>query len=526
MKALSVLYAGSLAPQIFEKLPGGDCAFSMAVKAACSFQDVAKTVIICTDEHIRNFRNTLCAVEEKAETISRPSWTKKTLLEEIAARATGFDLVYIAWADCSLLDPELAKKLAWRHNRFAAHYSYADGWPYGFAPEVLTPQTAGILAAIAGDDNAPVERDAIFSIIQKDINSFDIETEISTADLRHFRLSFTADSKRNVMLLSHFLESGYKSADDAETFIEKNKMLLRTLPAFFNIQVSAVCPQSCSFCPWPKYGGASGSGKDFMPKDDFINLLDTIQEFSGDAVISFSLWGEAALHPEKIALIEAVLSRPALSLVIETSGLGWKDGELQALSRAARAAAPRVNRQPPLSWIVSLDAQAPERYKEIRGAGFAEARACAATLLELFPASAYVQALRVKGFEDDIEQFYRYWKAQAPDRKDNAHIIIQKYDDFSGALDKLQASDLSPIQRRECWHIQRDVTILLDGSVSCCREDVGALKGSSSKLLWGNVFRETLSTIWKRGEAVFAEHCAGEYKGICADCDEYYTYNF
>ena len=169
----------------------------------------------------------------------------------------------------------------------------------------------------------------------------------------------------------------------------------------------------------------------------------------------------------------------------------------------------------------------------MRGAGFAEARQTAKRLFTLFPLDTYVQAIRVKGFEDDIEQFYRFWKGEGlpvevsqAGRKDGSHIIIQKYDDFCGALSKLQASDLSPIKRMPCWHIQRDMNILVDGRVPCCREDLGALFGEGKKPLWGNAFESDLKSIWEKGAHLYAEHCAGNYSDICSDCDEYYTYNF
>ena len=510
MKALTVLYGGrrpGVEKVIETRFPGAEKTLFFGIEGECP------------------------SLPPGVQAVKRPLWTKKSLLEEIALAASGYDLVYFAWADCPLLDAALAEALARRHINYAAEYSYADGWPYGFAPEVLAPETAGILAKIIGDDDGPVERDALFSVIQKDINAFDIETEISPVDLRHYRLSLSTDSKRNRLLVSRFTASGLTSASDAETVIRERPELLRTLPAFFNIQVSAACPQTCSFCPWPTHGTPANA---FMPMDAFTGLIDRIAEFAGDAVISLSLWGEVSLHPEKIGLIKAVLSRPALSLLIETSGIGWKPEELTAIAELAAAASEaRENHQAPLSWVVSLDAHDPERYREIRGPGFAEARACAKKLLELFPRDTFVQALRVKDFEDDIEHFYRAWKGEElpqqvidTGRKDGDHIIIQKYDDFAGALPRLQASDLSPVKRRPCWHIQRDMNILLDGNVLCCREDVAALKGAGDKPLWGNAFTEDLNVIWERGAALYREHCACEYKGICADCDEYYTYNF
>ena len=554
MKALSVLYGGRLGSEAFQTVSAdssaGMSSFSLAFAAASRFPGTQKVVFLAAEG------KEYPGLPSGIETIFKSSWTPKNLLEELSVLARGFDFLYFSWADCPFLDPALASSLADRHIRYAAEYSYADGWPYGIAPELLSVAAAPILAKMAGD--GPVERDTLFEIIKKDINSFDIETEISPSDLRQYRLSLCADSKRNLILLRRFIEAGFSSACDAERIITEKPELLRTLPAFYSIQVSGACPQACSLCPWPVYGGGEGpvsTRKDFMPSSAFALLLDKIIEFSGDAVIDLSLWGELSLHGEKMELIQMVLDRPPLSLVAETSGIGWKNEELEALAAAAAAAAPRENRMAPLSWIVSLDACDPERYKEVRGAGFSEARSCARKLLSLFPDDAYVQAVRVKGYEDDIEHFYRFWKEEGLNsglsgtgnyplagmktegngagsggksgrRSESSHIIIQKYDDFAGALPKLQATDLSPVKRKPCWHIMRDMYILLDGRVPACREDLACLKGMPCMPLWGNALGEEFSVIWERGLALYKEHCKGEYKEICGNCDEWYTYNF
>jgi spiro-SPASM protein len=511
MKALAALYGGSLSPEASVPSFSGKTALAMALERAARFPDVSALVLLGREGEA-------CPeLPAGARLVSRPVWTKKLLLQTLSELSAGYDLTYFAWADCPLLDPALAGRVAERHLRYAAEYSYADGWPYGLAPELLSPGTAGILAKILGDEDAPVERDALFSAIQKDINAFDIETEISPVDLRSHRLSLSADSRRNLLLLSSLSEAGLSAATDAERIIAERSDLLRTLPAFYPVQASGPCPQACSLCPYPKFGGgAKGitAREDFLDPGQFAALLDKIAEFSGDAVIDLSLWGELALHPQKTALIAAILDRPGLSALVETSGLGWNNAELEGLAERASRSAPRKNRMAALSWIVSLDAADSGRYRELRGPGFAEATECAKTLTRLFPGSAYVQALRVKAAEDDIEQFYRSWKDTG------ANVIIQKYDDFCGALPKLQAADLSPVRRQPCWHLMRDMPILIDGSVPRCRE---TLFGGE---MLGNAFTEDLATIWDRGAAFYREHGENLYKGPCAECDEYYTYNF
>jgi spiro-SPASM protein len=524
MKVLCVLYGGRLETEAFEKIlpgkTGNESAFSLAVAAARRFPGVEKTVLLGIQDSLS------LDLPSDVEKVLRPSWTRTGLLEEISRLSAGWDFTYFVWADCPLLNPVLAGSMAERHQKYKAEYSYADGWPYGLAPEILGPGTAGILAKLSEGSDCPVERDALFQVIQKDINAFDIETETSPVDLRPYRLNLAADSKRNLLLLFRLMgelkqsaSNGQISAADIEKIISEKPSLLRTLPAFFSIQALGACPQACSLCPWPSFGGSAPvtERKDFMSKAAFAGLLDKITEFAGDAVIDLSLWGELSLHPDHFELIEMVLARPALSLVIETSGIGWKADELKAL--AALKAAPRKNHMAPLSWIVSLDAFDPERYKELRGPGFSEAQDCGKTLLQLFPDDAYVQAVRVKGAEDDIEKFYRSWKGE-----NSKQVIIQKYDDFAGALPKMQAADLTPVKRRPCWHIQRDMNILLDGRVPRCREDLEALKGNSE--VWGNAFSDDLSLVWENGAALYNWHCKAIYPGICALCDEYYTYNF
>jgi spiro-SPASM protein len=533
MNALTVLFAAHAAPQAFQPVFSGNSAFGLALEGARRFPGTKKLVLLGKEGADYPGLG-------DAECVSRPEWTVKEFLSELSRLSGAFDLCYVAWADCPLLDAALAEAIGERHLRYGAEYSYADGWPYGFAPELLSPGTPGILAKIldqAGEDGGPVERDSIFTVIRRDINAFDIETEISPVDLRQYRLNLAADSRRNLLLLRGLMAAGLRDAAGAAELIAGKPELLRSLPNFFAIQVSALCPQSCSLCPWPAYreggggnrpaggkggGRASGEGP-FMGEEAFGRLLDRIGAFTEDGVIDLSLWGELALHPGKTALVRGVLERPGLSLIIETSGLGWKREELETLAEEARRAPGRLNRMAPLSWIISLDAQDPARYRELRGPGYGEAAECAKTLFGLFPGDSYVQAIRVRGFEDDIEQFYRHWQGIAPGTE---HIIIQKYDHFCGALPRLAASDLSPVLRRPCWHLLRDMNILLDGTVPCCREDLGCLAGKAARPVLGNAFTEDLETLWAGGGALYLEQTRQEYRSICGDCDEYYTYNY
>ncbi|MDR1400565.1 MAG: spiro-SPASM protein [Treponema sp.] len=513
MNVIAVLYGGALRDPAYKTVFHGKSAFDLTLDRARLFPGVNKVALLAP----ASLTSPQAAVDEVMLPPDGKQWTRKQVFNTLASLSEGFDYTYYAWADCPFLDPELADAVSKRHIRYAAEYSYADGFPYGLAPEVLAPGVAAILSTIADHDDAPVERDSIFATLQKDINAFDIETEIAADDLRIHRLSLSADSKRNLLLLTRFAETGCSNANDITRLIKERPEVLRTLPSFYAIQVASACPQTCALCPYPGYTHS----KDFLTPERFNTLLDKISDFSGDAVIDLSLWGELSLHPQKLELIGAALERPQFSTIIETSGLGWKIAELEALASIATNTAARMGiLAAPLSWIVSLDAHDETRYHDIRGTGYHEAHETVKTLTRLFPKDTYVQAIRVKDSEDDIENFFRSWK------ETEAHAIIQKYDSFCGKLPDLGVSDLSPLIRRPCWHLMRDLPILLDGTVPLCREDVEALAGKAEQGTLGNVFSDELATIWERSFPVYKQHCGAVYSGLCEKCDEYYIYNF
>ena len=120
-----------------------------------------------------------------------------------------------------------------------------------------------------------------------------------------------------------------------------------------------------------------------------------------------------------------------------------------------------------------------------------EALETARSLCRLFPKDAYVQAVRTSGAEDDIEQFYRFWKAEG------VNIIIQKYDSCCKTLPDLLASDLSPVERQPCWHIKRDMSILIAGRAPRCKE-VALSKDAEACGVLGNVFSDSLEAIWRQ----------------------------
>lgn len=467
---------------------------------------------------------------EGCSIIARDSWDSEIFLslltrcrDEAAAAAPdpadGGNLPYFLHihADAPLYDEEILKRMVENHIRYRATYTFADAYPALLAPEVLSCPVLDQISTLYRSQvekgvHFPLSDTLFFDIIQKDINAFDIETEIAPEDMRLLRVKLAARGKRNYLLMKELVSRGGRDADSILPLLKEHPEMLRTLPAFVYIQATAACPQHCLFCPYPDFpGNPREHAEKYLQTSSMEDLAARVEAFCGDAWVSLSLWGDLSLHPEAPQMIKAVLDRKGLSLLIETSGVGWKLSDLQAAAQL-----PGRER---ISWIISLDAYHEATYRNIRGPGMAEALDTVKTLAELFPGQVHVQAVRTMENEEELETFYRFWK------NEGVEVIIQKYSTFAGSLPERKVSDLSPINRFPCWHIKRDLHILLDGTVPLCRELLPGREDYPSLLL-GNVFQESLETIWDRGRDIYLTHIKEEYPPLCGACDEYYTYTF
>jgi len=433
----------------------------------------------------------------------------------------GLPILYLQ-GDSPFSDLELCERLLSIHKRFRAEYTFADGYPSGFAAEVLSSRCLPNLVELAArDDTASdsgtaggIEREALFALIQKDMNAYDVETELAPIDMRVYRFSPTCDTKRNTLSAERLWAQGIRTASALAGILPTKPDLLRTLPAFLWVQVAEGCPQACSYCPYPALAGDVVGATAFMPVDRFRALMAMAQDLCDDLVVDMSLWGECSLHPDPFALAEAVLAHPRFSLIIETSGIGWKPGVAERITELGGS---RVN------WIVSLDDDDEAGYRAIRGDGRAEASDFALRMARAYPGRLHVQAVRMKDNEPRLEAFYRSWK------KETKGVIIQKYDSFAKSLSNRSVADLSPLERYPCRHLARDMAVLLDGTVPLCKHALEKDPEHPGRLRYhqtaGNVFTDGLASIWDRLGQCYSQHIRAEYPKPCGQCDEYHTFN-
>ncbi len=529
MKTLVVLFADFRAAFLFEPFFDGRSAFERALDWARSldFAGGTETVIFTHPMLEGQCRSVINKNGLQAAIVCHESWTVLTLFEEfsrLAKETAAGDIMY-AFADCPFLSVSGAREVFETHKNYVAEYTFADGYPYGLMPEALTAGSAQILCTLASSSFAdegkkPLSRSSVFDLIKRDINAFDVETVIAPFDSRLFRVSLCCTSKAEAAACTAAFRNGCVS-DEPEALARAVCACadaLKTVPSFYNIQICSADNAPSIYIP-PEMLQTELTARHYMSAERFSALVERIADFSGNAVVSVSAWGEPLLHPDFPALCAAVLEKPTLSLLIETDGLGVTEERCGQLKKLIDNAPDRTNGYDKAIWIVRLDAFTKETYAKIHGnADNFERASGAVTLLQrFFPDCVYPQLVRMRVNECELEQFYRFWSAK--DAPAGSKHIIQKYSAFCGVLSDEKPADLSPLERNPCWHIRRDLTVLFDGSVPFCRE---CLKSN----IIGNAFTDGIEAVWEKLTPFVQEQMAGKYCDFCGKCDEYYTFNF
>ncbi|MDE5579964.1 MAG: hypothetical protein K2I95_00910, partial [Treponemataceae bacterium] len=259
--------------------------------------------------------------------LAEENWNVALLLEKMSALAKDSSETSIIFANASaaFLDAPLSKSLVRLHTEYKAEYTFAEGYPAGFAPEILDSGAASIICALCekiagGQGSAAVTKDAIFDIIKSDINSFEIETQIASHDYRLLRMNFLCDCHANFLSAKNLAKKLVEKnrADllelDSQKIGEENVIaiseiakecddVLKTVPAFYNVQVNCSCKVPPPFSPYAdffekRYGEKITSTQLRMPLEKFSLLAKKMKSFSQDAVVSLSRFGEAGVPPE------------------------------------------------------------------------------------------------------------------------------------------------------------------------------------------------------------------------------------
>lgn len=539
MKNLVFLYIDENSAHAFEKVFSEKSCFEKCLEWAADVSSLCGIVVACFEEN-KNTVETFASSFDKAKikVVSKNFWNTAILIEEMLAQVSCFsadDVVYSS-ADRPFLDRELTNELLESHRKYISEYTFADGYPYGFSPEIINSGTLKILSAFASETHKelgelPVSNECIFNVMKADINSFEIESVIAPKDFRMLRFDFSCSQKRNFVACQKLYTNALKNeipltAKSLSELAENCTEVHQTLPAFYNIQISENCLANPFYNPYPeafknKFGFFPFEKENPNPKDmtleKFNFLVEQISSFSEDAVIGLSAWGEPLLNKNFSEFVEIVLRHKNLSVLVETDGILVTEQLASKIFEISERAGKRKNGAENVTWIVSIDSFSEDMYNKIFSNGnFNSAVNSILALNKFFPTSVYPQFTRMNENEDELEKFYRFWHSK--DSPSVGKVIIQKYNDFCKLLPPRKPADLSPLERNVCWHLKRDMTILCTGDVPLCRQFLFSSIG--------NVFDEGVENIWKKYFDEVKNQLEKKYGEKCKDCDEYYTFNF
>jgi len=512
MKSIVILYNENNSPYKNEKIFNGKSAVEVTNQL---FADNVSTV------------NGIFTINQQQNITSLLSEINKIASSENA------NFVIFSFNDVPFINKELTEKLIHAHTQYKSEYTFADGYPYGFTPELIDCGTLRILEELSKTSQSAigeseVSRDWIFKLLKTDINSFEVETVLAPVDWRLYRFAFHCGRKENFLQCKALKEAAKDETNAVElsNIAMTNPGCLKTVPGFYNIQIADKVSSNSIYLPYntsyeQKYSLNPVNATKLMSYEDFASLVDKIAAFSECGVISLSAWGEPLSNPNCLKMIEKVLSYKGLSVFIETDGLLVTEDFCTSLEKIISAAEPRKNGWQKIMVAVTLDSVTAKTYttlhKDAEEQWFQSAINAVSNLQKVIPGCVYPQFVRMNENEAELESFYRYWNEKS--NPSGGNLIIQKYDDFAGLLPQCKPADLSPLDRNPCWHTRRDMTILSNGDVPSCRQYV--LSG-----IVGNVFAEDLETVWHKTDEILNQHINKKYNEKCEKCDEHYTFNF
>ena len=406
------------------------------------------------------------------------------------------------------LEPELGERYAGITVDRIAHYTYGEHYPRGVAPHALSGDAVKILRNVASGNYTPMDDEAFMDLMGLDINSYDIEVDVSPDDFRRYRLDFRARSRERLVLIEQLgRELEEPDYPALSRLLLDRQDLHRSIPAYVEMDLSDNCSLACDFCPREAMGLSGVEDGPVMNEELALRIVGELAGLNPDACLCLSPFSEPLKSPLWKKVAEKALGA-GLHVFIETNGLGMDE------SFRSWFLAQDADR---LTAIVSLDLLTAEEYSRYKKSDrFEDAVANTRALLTSGARNCYLQIVYMDELSEVIDAFYDFW-SEYEDR-----VLPRKYNSFCGRLPERSTQDLSPLTRFPCWHLKRDMVIRTDGRVLLCKQD---LDGSGFD---GDLNRESLEEVWLRLADRFRDHLSGEEWGIglCKDCDEWHTFNF
>ncbi|MCL2025528.1 MAG: spiro-SPASM protein [Leptospirales bacterium] len=417
---------------------------------------------------------------------------------------TGSDNIIKIFCDSPFLDVSLISDMLNTHTEYIAEFTYSENIPSGLSCEIISKD---LLEGVSVDASQDI---SLSQIVRSNINRFDVELFYREPDIRDKRLSFRSSSARDKRVMENLvkLAGGIPPYASLEKLLNEHPEALYAAPSYIEIELTDDCELSCIFCPREVFGGK----RSYMDASVFASVMEGMKDFTLPYTICLGGLGEPLMHKEAVAFISAALENAQLErLVVETNGL-YIDEAYRAL-----AASPNGKK---LITIVNINGCDRETYIALHGAD--KFSLIAENIDALFsaiggdPERLYVQIMKINETEAFLDRYYDFWEEK------KIPVILQKQNTYLGRLQDRRYSDLTPLERTPCWHLQRDMFVLADGTVAFCKQDAAGAHSA------GNILQQSLAKIYESRISDYIDNWNCKYPSSpdCSSCDEWYTFNF
>ncbi len=425
---------------------------------------------------------------------------------------TGSSNIAVIKADSPFIDPEILEEMIQLHLTYLSEFTFSENLPEGYCCEIISGELIKQLPETT-EETLPLSK-----VVRTNINQFDVELFYKDPDIRDKRLNFRTSSPREKKILEKIYSINNKIPfySEIKSLIDNNPEVLYTGPSYVEIEITGECSLDCIFC----YRKTLKNEHPHMDKKILEKILTDLRSFNLPYTLCFGGSGEPLDHPEFYSFMDMVIQEPlAEMLIIETNGIKTDNNFKTYLSK------PEASK---IITVINNNSFEKESYISLHGKDSFNTvldNIISLSALNGDNTRVFIQVMKInetdtleneKSQKSFLDRYYDFWEGHKIPR------ILQKQNTYFGRIKDRRYSDLSPVKRGTCWHLQRDLYILSDGTAAFCKQDVD---GEFNPL---SLNEYSLTEIWEQRKKLFIENYKGNYpeKPDCKNCDEWYTFNF
>ncbi|MBN2039026.1 MAG: spiro-SPASM protein [Spirochaetes bacterium] len=420
--------------------------------------------------------------------------------KEIFAKSTADHIVKIL-CDSPFIDIKIISEMIDVHTKYLAEFTYSENLPQGFSCEIISKELINAIPEQA-EKTLPLAQ-----VIRSNINKFDVELFYKAPDIRNKRLAFRSGNPREIRIMENIVDIAGRIPrySEVKEIIDKNPGVLYLCPSYLEIELTGSCMLDCLFC----YRNTLQRKRPDMGIDLFKKILKDMETFKLPYSVCFGGSGEPLMHKNFYEFLELARNDKVQNIVIETNGILADTNFKNYIVN---------NNDERIRIVFNINGLDSETYSAIHNKDYFDiVFKNIISIKENITTdnNIYIQIMKINETEAFLDRFYDFWE------KYKIPIILQKQNTYLGKIQDRNYSDLTPLERTPCWHLQRDLNVLSDGTVTFCKQDVN---GDYAR---GNLNNESIEELFTGSKDKFLNDYRQSYETSpdCQSCNEWYTFN-